>query len=207
MVNYGNGKIYKIVTSQSDDIYIGSTCQTLSRRMSVHRSLFRCKKLLAMSKILFEKYGCDTCRIILLESYSCDNNEELRAKEQDWIDKTDKCINKIRAFRTNKQKIKFRKIYYQDHNDHIKEKQKQYRKDNKDKIKDINKKYREQNQTKIADHKGKQLICTCGSTYTNSHKTRHDRTTKHQNYIKMYDDIDYKFIQETEHIKQMALIF
>ena len=35
--NYQNGKIYCIRNNIDDDIYVGSTTQSLSRRMSKHR--------------------------------------------------------------------------------------------------------------------------------------------------------------------------
>ena len=35
---YNSGKIYKILNNITDDIYIGSTYQTLSQRMTKHRS-------------------------------------------------------------------------------------------------------------------------------------------------------------------------
>jgi hypothetical protein len=42
MVNYGNGKIYKIESHLGDKIYIGSTTkQYLSQRMDKHRSEYR----------------------------------------------------------------------------------------------------------------------------------------------------------------------
>ena len=34
---YSKGKIYCIRNSLNDDIYIGSTCQTLRQRMALHR--------------------------------------------------------------------------------------------------------------------------------------------------------------------------
>ena len=36
--SYGNGRIYCIRNSVSDDIYVGSTTQPLSKRMQKHRS-------------------------------------------------------------------------------------------------------------------------------------------------------------------------
>lgn len=32
MVNYGNGKIYKIVSNQTENVYIGSTTKNISVR-------------------------------------------------------------------------------------------------------------------------------------------------------------------------------
>jgi predicted GIY-YIG superfamily endonuclease len=44
MPNYQNGKIYKICSSLTDKIYIGSTTNYLVRRMSDHRSKYIRKK-------------------------------------------------------------------------------------------------------------------------------------------------------------------
>ena len=41
MPNYGNGKIYSIRSHQCEDIYIGSTTQSLAKRLGDHRSGFK----------------------------------------------------------------------------------------------------------------------------------------------------------------------
>ena len=38
MPGYSKGKIYKILNTIDDEIYVGSTCETLSQRMARHRS-------------------------------------------------------------------------------------------------------------------------------------------------------------------------
>ena len=56
MPNYQNGKIYKIHSYQTDDIYIGSTTNTLSRRFSEHkyRNLKGCG---TKSKLIFALFN------------------------------------------------------------------------------------------------------------------------------------------------------
>ena len=39
--DFQNGKIYCVRNNITDDIYIGSTCQPLSKRMSFHRNSSR----------------------------------------------------------------------------------------------------------------------------------------------------------------------
>lgn len=39
------------------------------------------------------------------------------------------------------------------------------------------------NREKILEHKKQTHNCECGTTYTQSHKARHIKSTKHQNYI------------------------
>jgi len=36
-MNYSNGKIYKICNTINDDVYVGSTTQSLSKRFSRHK--------------------------------------------------------------------------------------------------------------------------------------------------------------------------
>ena len=37
MVNYANGKIYKLINNIDDKIYVGSTCETLIQRKNEHK--------------------------------------------------------------------------------------------------------------------------------------------------------------------------
>jgi len=131
MPDYQKGKIYKLYSNESpDEIYIGSTTQSLCRRKQGHKDKKNCN-----SKILFEKY--EQVIIELIEYFPCNTREELNKKEGEYIRMTD-CINKEIAGRTKKE-------WREENLDIIKEKNKVYREQNKDKIKEKNKKYRENN--------------------------------------------------------------
>jgi hypothetical protein len=100
MVNYSNSKIYKIVPTNGDDIcYIGSTTkQYLSQRMDAHRSVFKQwqknnKAEKTSSVELFDKYGLENCKIVLIENFPCNSKDELEKREGEWIKKIN-CINK-----------------------------------------------------------------------------------------------------------------
>jgi hypothetical protein len=130
MVNYKNGKIYKIVNDVNDKFYIGSTTEPyLSNRMSGHRK----KHNDCMSKSL----GVDLkeCSIILIENYPCKDKNELLRKEREYFDKYKKeglnIVNKIRPIITKEEKKKLYKDY-----DY-----KTYRENNKEKLKLDNKKW------------------------------------------------------------------
>ena len=43
-MDYSKAKIYKIVNDIDDDIYIGATCQALSKRMAEHRKSMKSKR-------------------------------------------------------------------------------------------------------------------------------------------------------------------
>ena len=137
MPNYQNGKIYKLWSPEGDDIYIGSTTQSLCRRKEGH------KKLDCSSKILFEKY--EEVIIELIEYFPCNNKEELNKKEGEHIRKNE-CINKQIAGRTHKE-------YREENADKFKEYNKKYNEENADKIKEYNKKYYEENPDKIKKYR------------------------------------------------------
>ena len=85
---YQNGKIYKIVSNETDRIYIGSTCEKyLSNRLAGHISEFKrykegkTKKYTSSFKLLELK----SYEIILIEAYSCNSKAELNAREYYYI--------------------------------------------------------------------------------------------------------------------------
>ena len=83
MVNYQNGKIYKIENLGGDMCYIGSTTKDyLSKRMVEHRSAYKQWLKQAGGRNvsvfgIFEKYGVDNCRIVLVELCPCNSKDEI----------------------------------------------------------------------------------------------------------------------------------
>jgi hypothetical protein len=74
------------------------------------------------------------------------------------------------------------KQYIHEHlknNEHYKEYNQEYREQNKDKIKE----YRKANRDKILEYKNQKMICACGGKYTVSHKSHHEKSMKHQQFI------------------------
>ena len=98
MVNYQNGKIYKIMSDETDLVYVGSTTQDLCVRMASHRRDYKAwlnndKKYVSSFEILkFDNY-----RIVLIENYPCNDRTELNKKEQEYIEKLN-CVNKRNSF-------------------------------------------------------------------------------------------------------------
>lgn len=191
MVNYSNGKIYKIQKIGGDsDIYIGSTTkQYLSQRLDTHRGHYKAyqanKRGLTTSFNIFDKYGIENCEIVLLEACECKSKDELLKRERHYIE-NNKCVNKLLPGRTKKEyreSTQCDSIYYQKNRERIKERVKQYADNNKEKIKEANKCYREKNNEKIKAHKSQKCECICGGHYIHCHKARHLRTKKHQDYI------------------------
>lgn len=158
---YRNGKIYKIVDLGHNKCYIGSTIQMLCDRMNGHRVTHRKgdKKYKTTVSNLFDEYGIDNCKILLIESYPCNSKEELLAREGYYIQSTE-CVNKCVPGRTTEEL----------------------------KIRDYNKlkKWREENpeKHKAQIDKGCSIItCECGSEIQERIKNKHFKTRKHQEFI------------------------
>ena len=152
MPNYHNGKIYKILNTITEDIYIGSTIQPLSKRMHNHkRDATTCR----FNMLLHEKMnelGIDNFYIELFESYPCETREELHAREGYWI----------RELSTLNKRVAGRKRY-------------QYREDKAETIKAKNKQYYEKNIERITEFVSKKVCCElCGKS------VRYDSLKKHK---------------------------
>ena len=147
MTDYKNGLIYTIRSPHTDNIYIGSTCQRLSKRLYMHRNGYNSHKngsgkYTSSHKII--EFGDEY--IELLETYPCNSKIELHKREGELIrEYKDVCVNMCVAGRTKKQWRMENKErieqYYEDNKEHIKQYRQQYRCDNKEQIKE----YREKN--------------------------------------------------------------
>ena len=156
--DYSNGKIYCIRNTINDDIYIGSTCQSLSKRMALHRydSTTLKKQNRKIYKLMTE-YGSDKFYIELIEDYPCENIYQLQRKEGETIRDMKPSLNMVVAGRTPKeyyeQNVELikqkRKEYYEQNAEILKQKDKQYYEQNAEILKQKNKEYREQNVEKI----------------------------------------------------------
>ena len=103
-------------------------------------------------------------------------------KKQYRIDNAEK--NKQYRIDNAEQLKEYNKQHYIDNVEQIKEQQKQYRIDNAEKVKERQKKYRIDNKFKISAHKNEKHNCACGGKYTTGCVSRHNKTKKHQTYIK-----------------------
>jgi len=153
---YQNGKIYKITDIGYNECYIGSTTQKyLSSRLGCHKYGYKKYQsnggILVSSYKLFDTYGVDNCKIELIESYPCNNINELNSREGYWIKNSQNCINKNVAGRTLQE----------------------YMIDNKDKCNQIKRKYFLANKDKIYQHAKTKIQCECGSMISNRNISTH----------------------------------
>lgn len=160
MVKYGNSKIYKLVSDETEKIYIGSTTRQLCKRMSEHRSKFNTKYGCASEEIM--KYP--DVRIILIENFPCQNREELLSREEYWRQQLkDIVVNKQSAFGMDPTK-KYNKWHLKNR-DHLLKSKKEYRK------KQFNCDY-------------------CAISGTVNGKTQHERTKMHHANVEFWNKMN-----------------
>ena len=105
------------------------------------------------------------------KDYYIDNREQIREQHKQY-------------YNDNKQQIsKQQKQHYFDNKEHYQQYHKQYYNDNKQQKLEQNKQYYENNKQQILEQRKIKIDCDCGNKYTPNNKTRHLKSTKHQNYI------------------------
>jgi len=150
---YNRGKIYKLVSYQTDKIYIGSTCKPyLSDRLAGHRNDYKKHQNGKYHYVTsFEIMKYEDVDIILVENYPCESKQELHARERHWIENTPNCCNKNIPTRTTNEynNTPFAKQLRKEYDaTHIEERKQRYEK-NKDQLLERQKQYYEQNKEKI----------------------------------------------------------
>ena len=176
MVNYALGKVYKLVNNLNTLIYIGITVSVLSRRRYYHT-----QSQMPGVKQLYDEIGWDKMKIVLVEEYPCDNNEQLRMRERHWYDLLKPSLNRARPFTSAEEKKALSREYYAD--PVIKERRKafmaKYRAD------PINREKGEVRQTArysnpdFKARRNEKVLCCCGCEINRSSKYTHRRSSKH----------------------------
>ena len=139
---YNNGKIYKIITENSNDIYIGSTTKSLDERLQQHENDFKNGNYVSSQDIL--KQG--NYKIILIKKFPCFNLLELEREETkhqrslNCVNKKFARRNKVEYYNDNKELIcKRNKNNYNKNRVKILSKQKKNYNDNKEVMRKRNK--------------------------------------------------------------------
>lgn len=104
------GKIYMLSSPHHPKVYVGSTIQPMSKRLSRHRG----KANTCRSRELFEKCG-ESVQVDILEHVDVHDRKELLQHELRYLKKYEgKVVNKIMPLRNRKQ-------HYQDNIDKMRE--------------------------------------------------------------------------------------
>ena len=129
---YQRGKIYKVINTQSDDIYIGSSTMNLEQRMIKHKCDAKQRPELSKFYTFMNQVGIDKFEIHLIEDYPCDCKEDLFKREGEVI-KDMATLNQRIAGRTKQE---YSKEYSKNHRDEVNNKRNERRKANPEKTRE-----------------------------------------------------------------------
>ena len=110
-MKYENAKIYKIVSDLSDDVYYGSTCLTLEKRLHDHKRNFN-----SYSSRRSDKW-CSSYALIRTGNYkielveaidNCTCLKDIHQRERYYIE-NNKCVNKLMPNRSEEERRSIRK--------------------------------------------------------------------------------------------------
>ena len=148
--DYKNGKIYCIRNHINDKIYVGSTCQSLSKRMAYHRQ--DCMKSNRYNTLIYKMMsdlGRDNFYIELIEEYPCENPNQLTRREGELMRELKASLNQVIAGRTIEE-------YRVECADKIKQTKaisdKKYAEKNKERIKEYQNNYCLRNRQRILEN-------------------------------------------------------
>ena len=179
---YSKAKIYKIYNTIDDDIYIGSTCVSLSSRMSKHRAQMKMTKDKTNKCKLFQKmneHGTEHFFIELIKEFpECESVEQLRKLEGEYITQLQPSLNHRVAGRSkqeyhedNRETVNLKaRLYRAQHKEQSREYEKWRREQHGDKLREKSKYYYNLNKDKTSQ----KVECSeCGITVSSSSLKRH----------------------------------
>ncbi len=183
---------YKIWWNGKFDLYVGSTRQRLSVRMAEHRRKAKAGKTGMEIYDFIRKNGYDF-NYCILDSYDVLCNEDKRKWEQHHIDLLKPNLNKLRAYNSQEDNKKMKRIvkkrYQENHVEGIKEYNAKHYEKNKIKILAKKKEWKENNKDIVSSRnkanraKNRNIqACDCGVEFDHGGKRnirRHKKSKAH----------------------------
>ena len=200
---YQSSRVYKIVDIEYTKCYVGSTYNSLSKRMAHHRQDYlkykRGKKNYVSVFDLFDEFGVENCKIELIEEIECTNRDQLRKREGFHIQSTD-CVNKNCAGRSKQEsdrlyrqshkqeKADYHKQYHESHKEEKSEYDREYRQHHKHRIAEYMKEYQAQNRESISQARSEKVECECGCQVSRRNLATHRKAQKHKDLMLNIDE-------------------
>ena len=185
------GRIYKIVNTVNDDIYIGSTTLTLKRRFARH--IYEMKILKDSNKMLFKlmrEIGSENFSIELIEDVEYDSLKDLRNREGYWI-KTMGTLNQVINGRTIKE-------YQQDNREYLHQKHQEWLGNNQERCKAKSKEWQIKNKDKLRQNQKEYYENNKDNINLKKKEYRTNNQDKIKEYTKKYRELNHEKIKERE---------
>jgi len=175
------GTIYKIITRESNECYVGSTLGELRDRFQRHKKCYLewvernrpVNKKCTTSIYIFDKYGVDNCKIMLIKQYEVIDRPHLEAYEQLWINKLNSVNTQCTLYLKKLVQLKSR------NKEANKKRVQKWMDNNRDHRKQYMKEYYQKTKTDLKVSKQ----CDCGGRFSEAYYPAHCKTKRHKNWI------------------------
>lgn len=186
---YRKGKIYKLVNTVDDAIYIGSTCQKLCNRMCGHKTCARNKPNQPVYKHL-NSVGWQHVHMVRIEKFPCNSLSELKTRERYWIELLKPQLNSAMPMRTKEE---CKKIWIENNKEKCKEQHRKrhakYYQQRPEVIIRRNKEYYQRNKNTILAKAAEKIVCECGCAVARRDISSHRKTAKHAKRLQAYAQV------------------
>ena len=181
MPDYANGKIYKLVSNLTNNIYIGSTCRPLHQRHFEHKQQYKQFQDNKGHYITsFELIKLGATDIVLIENFPCNDKNELHARERFHIEQNKFiCVNKHIPIRTKNEWLEYHLEYRIENTVKLRQQQAEYYVNNKETIQQYYAEYYVNNKEAIQQTKKNLVTCDCGRQLRHADMAAHKRTQIH----------------------------
>ena len=154
--------------------YVGST-QNFTRRKYQHKS--DCETCdYKVYQVIRENGGWSNWTMVKIEDSEHETKLDARKRERELLKQFGNGMNSEVPGRIPQE-------YYQENRERRLEYHKQYVQENRERILEHQKQYYQENKEQIADRAKQKYKCECGGRYTHTHKSRHIKSEKHQNFL------------------------
>jgi hypothetical protein len=172
-------RFYRITSTEGPEEYIGSTTRTLSARFSSHKRGYKYGNG-ESSSVLFDKYGFESCSIVLINEEEMEKADALR-QERRLIEASSMVVNKLRPILESEERREYRNKqqhkYREAHREEVNERQRKYIEAHHDEEKERHRKYYETHRDTISACRAKKIPCdVCGKHITRQNIAQHKRS-------------------------------
>ena len=152
-IDYSKCRVYKLVCDGSEDFYVGSTCNKLSKRLADHRFATRQPRYQQRNVYKWmNEMGADNIQIILVSEHpDCASFEQQRMFEREVVDRLKPSLNSIRPYQTQDERRQQCRKYDSAHREERREYDRRYNEAHREERREYDRRYNEAHREEISE--------------------------------------------------------
>jgi len=182
--DYSKSLIYKIEHLDKPELcYVGSTVNFVKRKYEHKSNCINENCNFKIYRLMRENGGWEAFKMVIIKEYPCKTKIELKIEEEKYRKELQANLNSHRCHITKEEHNEYFKKYAEEHKEHLNEYFKKYTEQHKEHLNEYFKKYAEEHKEHIQEKNKEKMTCVCGSTFRRYSQSRHEKSTKHCEYI------------------------